>query len=47
MPGRCSKRRHDLGELLELLRPLAPEIAHFEDQILRMTPYAVEVRYDE
>jgi len=38
--------RHDLGELLELVRPLAPEIASFEDRIFRMTPYAVEVRYD-
>jgi len=38
--------RHDLGELLGLVRPLAPEIASFEDQIFRMTPYAVEVRYD-
>lgn len=39
--------RHDLGELLELVKPLAPEIGPYEDQILRMTPYAVEVRYDD
>ena len=39
--------RHDLGELLELVRPLAPELIPFEDQIFRMTPFAVEIRYDE
>jgi len=38
--------RHDLGELLDLVRPLVPEIVAFEDQIFRMAPYAVEVRYD-
>jgi len=38
--------RHDLGELLELVKPLAPEVAPFEDQILGMTPFAVEIRYD-
>ena len=40
-------RRHDLGELLALILPLAPQIAPLEDRILRMTPYAVEARYDE
>jgi len=39
--------RHDLGELLGLVRPLAPEIVVHEEHIFRMTPYAVEVRYDE
>jgi HEPN domain-containing protein len=38
---------HDLGELLELVRPLASELIPFEDQVFRMTPYAVEARYDE
>lgn len=38
---------HDLGELLELVRPLASELIPFEDQMFRMTPYAVEARYDE
>lgn len=38
---------HDLGELFELVRPLAPELIPFEDQMFRMTPYAVEARYDE
>ncbi len=39
--------RHDLGELLELVQPLVPEITPFEDRILGMTPFAVEIRYDE
>ena len=39
--------RHDLGELLRLVIPLAPDIAPLADQILRMTPYAVEIRYDD
>jgi HEPN domain-containing protein len=39
--------RHDLGELLDLVKPLAPEVAPFEDRILGMTPFAVEIRYDE
>ena len=39
--------RHDLGELVNLVKPLAPQIAPLEDRILRMTPYAVEARYDD
>ena len=38
---------HDLSELFELVRPLASELIPFEDQMFRMTPYAVEARYDE
>ena len=38
--------RHDLGELLSLVKPLTPQIIPLEDQILRMTPYAVAARYD-
>jgi HEPN domain-containing protein len=38
---------HDLGELFELVRPLASELIPFENQMFRMTPYAVEARYDE
>jgi HEPN domain-containing protein len=38
---------HDLSELFELVRPLASELILFEEQMFRMTPYAVEVRYDE
>ena len=39
--------RHDLGELVNLVKPLTPQIAPLEDRILRMTPYAVEARYDD
>jgi len=38
--------RHDLGELLKLARPLAPEITPYEERIINMTPFAVEIRYD-
>lgn len=38
---------HDLGELLNLVKSLASQIAPLEDRILRMTPYAVEARYDD
>lgn len=33
--------RHDLGELLSLVKPRAPEIAPLEDRILRMAPYPI------
>jgi HEPN domain-containing protein len=39
--------RHDLGELLKLVIPLAPDIAPLADQVLGMTPYAVEIRYND
>jgi|SRR5450759_1491195 HEPN domain-containing protein len=39
-------RRHDLAELLELVKPLAPDIAPFTDSIINMTPFAVQIRYD-
>jgi len=39
--------RHDLGELLALVKPLMPEIEPFRDRIIRMTPFAVAIRYDE
>lgn len=38
--------RHDLGELLRLARPLFPEIIPYHEQILKMTPFAVDIRYD-
>lgn len=38
---------HDLSELFELVRPLASELIPFEEQMFRMTPYAVEARYGE
>lgn len=39
--------RHDLGELLELVKPLVPQVAPLEDRIISLTPFAVEIRYDE
>jgi len=38
--------RHDLGELMELVKPLMPAIVPFENRIINMTPFAVEIRYD-
>ena len=38
--------RHDLGELIELAKPLAPVILSYEERVLSMTPFAVQVRYD-
>ena len=38
--------RHDIDELVELVRPFAPEIGPYEDRIIGMTPFAVEIRYD-
>jgi len=42
-----SSWRHNLGELLKLVIPLAPDIAPLADQVLGMTPYAVEIRYND
>ncbi len=39
-------RRHDLGELLELVKPLVPDVARYEGRIIGLAPYAVEVRYE-
>jgi HEPN domain-containing protein len=39
--------RHDLGEIIHLVRPFAPQITALEEQILRLSPFAVEVRYDD
>ena len=38
--------RHDLGELLGLVRPILPQIAPYEDDILSLAPFAVGARYD-
>lgn len=38
--------RHDLGELLRLAIPFFPEIASYQERILKMAPFAVEIRYD-
>ncbi len=37
--------KHDLAELLELAKPLAPELEPLSDATIAMTPYAVESRY--
>lgn len=39
-------KRHDLGELLLLVAPYWPEIADYQDRLIGLTPYSVEVRYD-
>jgi HEPN domain-containing protein len=39
-------RRHDVGELLELVRPLVPEVAQYAEHIINLAPYAVEIRYE-
>lgn len=39
-------RRHDLAELIELVKPLIPEMASYESRILTLSPFAVEIRYD-
>lgn len=39
--------RHDLGELLALVVRHFPGIAELEDDILTLSPYAVEVRYGD
>lgn len=37
--------RHDLGELVILAERFLPDIAPLEDQIINLTPFAVEARY--
>jgi len=39
--------RHDIGELLALVKPRYPAIAELEDGLLLLSPYAVAVRYDD
>ena len=39
-------RRHDVGELLELVKPLVPDIAQYAERIIDLAPYAVEIRYE-
>jgi HEPN domain-containing protein len=39
-------RRHDLNELIELIKPLLPEIISYENRIMTLSPFAVEIRYD-
>lgn len=39
--------RHDLGELVKLVLPHFPEVASIENDLLLLSPYAIEVRYDD
>lgn len=39
--------RHDLAELLELVRGHYPNLQLPSDELLELSPYAVEARYDE
>jgi HEPN domain-containing protein len=38
---------HDLAELLEAAKPLFPEVAPLETTLVTLSPYAVEIRYDD
>jgi HEPN domain-containing protein len=39
-------RRHDVGELLELVKPLVPDVTKYAERIINLAPYAVEIRYE-
>lgn len=39
-------RRHDLAELMNLVKPIAAELLPYEHDITSMTPFAVDLRYD-
>ncbi len=39
--------RHDLGELLEHVKTRFPDLDLPLEEIMRLAPYAVEVRYDD
>jgi HEPN domain-containing protein len=39
-------RRHDVGELLELVKPLVADVAQYAERIISLAPYAVEIRYE-
>ena len=39
--------RHDLGELMAMVKPRHPIDADLEAAILALAPYAVEMRYDD
>jgi len=40
-------KRHDIGELVSLAKAHFPEVAGLEDALFSLTPYAVEMRYDD
>ena len=35
-----------MGELLELVKPLVPDVAQYAERIINLAPYAVEIRYE-
>ena len=39
--------RHDIGELVELAKTHFPAVARSERELLALSPYAVQLRYDE
>ena len=39
--------RHDMGELIELVKKRFPSVVPLEDDLLALSPYAVELRYDD
>jgi HEPN domain-containing protein len=39
--------KHDLGELLPLVRRDYPEVIALEEGLVALSPYAVEARYDD
>jgi HEPN domain-containing protein len=39
--------RHDLGELIELVKTRFPAVAPLQNELLGLSPYAVELRYDD
>ncbi len=39
--------RHDLGELMNAVKDHYPAVASLEKDILTLSPYAVELRYDD
>jgi HEPN domain-containing protein len=39
--------RHDLLEQLTLVKPLFPEVGEVEEDLVKLSPYAVDIRYDD
>lgn len=39
--------RHDIAELLALAEQHFPEVASLEDDLVALSPYAVQIRYDD
>ena len=39
--------RHDIAELLALAEQHFPEVASLEDDLVLLSPYAVQIRYDD